>query len=116
MSDMAKEEILEGIKGYSYEQEVLLRLIRKSPNGLTDTKFDKLFSDEKETIDSKGDVVRTRKSPRIRVMGYHRKSFILGNLNSFCVWEKYLDLLQLMCRAGLVTADKEDGHVIYRMP
>lgn len=119
MSDMTKEKILEGIKEYSYEQEVLLRLIRKSPNGMTDTKFDKLFSDTlyRETMDSKGDVVRTRRRPKLRVMGYQPKTFILGSLaDSFDDRCRYLHLLQLMCVAGLVKACKEDGHVIYRIP
>lgn len=113
---MKKEEILKGIKAYHHEQAVLLRLIRKSANGLNDDKFDKLFDDYKETIASNGDTVRTKRRPKLRFLEMSRHSFILGSLRQgFCDWSKWLNLLQLMCMAGLTKADQENGHVVYRI-
>ena len=112
---MNKKEILSGIKGYSHEQEILLRVIRKSPEGLSDDKFDKLFSEYKETMDSRGHTTRTRRRPKLR-FGWPKGSFILGNLSPSCEWERWMHLLGLMCHAGLVTESKEGGHVIYRIP
>lgn len=114
--DISKKEILKGIHGYSHEQTILLRLIRKSPNGLSDEKFDKLFFGFKETMDSKGNVIKTRRPPKLRFYGFLRESFMLGNLSPSCEWEKWLHLLQLMCKAGLVKRYQEDGHVIYKTP
>ncbi len=111
-----QEKILKGIKAYRREQKILLRLIRKNKEGLSDSKFDRLFSDFKETITGNGNTIQTRRPPKLRFFGFQRESFILGNLTPYCEWEKWLHLLQLMCAAGLVKMVKEGGHIYYRIP
>ncbi|MGR3302370.1 MAG: hypothetical protein ACUZ8I_07675 [Candidatus Scalindua sp.] len=111
---MIKEKILKGIEDYGYEQAVLLRLIRKSSNGLSDDKFDSLFNDYKEKIDNKGYVVKTRRCPKIRFMGYQPETFLLGNMMGDD-WSKWIHLLGLMCKAQLVREYQENGHVVYRI-
>lgn len=112
-----QEKILKGIKEYSHEQEILLRLIRKNKEGLSDSKFDRLFSEYKETMASNGDTVRIRRKPKIRITPYDRESFILGSMpDGWSDRSKWLNLLQLMCAAELVKVVKEGDHIYYRIP
>jgi len=100
---MNKKEIEKGIAAYKYEQEVLLRLIRKT-NGLTERKFDKLFHGRE-----------LRKRTRLRRSGLYGDSFILGvGMNGGTMWAEYLDLLQYMVLSGLVdTKRNKRNEIVY---
>ena len=100
---MNKDEIRKGIAAYKHEQEVLLRLIRKS-GGLTESKFDELFY-----------LREFRKRTKLRVSGLEGDSFILGiGVNGGSMWAEYLDLLQYMVACDLVYVRRNRlGEIVY---
>ena len=100
---MNKDEIRKGIAAYKYEQNVLLRLIRKT-GGLTESKFDELFHGRE-----------FRKRTRLRRSGLYGDSYILGmGMNGGTIWAEYLDLLQYMMAVDLVDARRnKDNEIVY---
>ena len=100
---MSKDEIRKGIAAYKHEQNVLLRLIRKT-GGLTESKFDELFYRRE---------FRKRTKPRISEI--YGDSFILGmGMNGGTIWAEYLDLLQYMMAIDLVdTKRNKDNEIVY---
>ena len=100
---MNKDEIRKGIAAYKHEQEVLLRLIRKT-YGLTESKFNELFYRRE-----------FRKRTKLRVSGLKGDSFILGiGINGGSMWAEYLDLLQYMVLLDLVYVRRNrQGEIVY---
>ena len=100
---MNKDEIRKGIAAYKHEQNVLLRLIRKT-GGLTEGKFDELFYGRE-----------FRKRTRLRRSGLYGDSYILGmGSNGGTLWAEYLDLLQYMMAVDLVdTKRNNDNEIVY---
>jgi len=101
---MNKEKIIAGIAGYRQEQQVLLRLIRKT-GGLTSSKFDELFRGREY-----------RKRMKIRPIS--GDSFLLGmGQNGGNEWAFYLELLQHMMAIGLVvTISNKTDEITYGLP
>ena len=96
------ERIINGIRAYSHQQQVLLRLIRKH-GALTEHKFDDVFN--------RG----IRKTWHISKYGISGDSFIMGSCGEHDRnW--WLDLLQYMQVLGLIDSKSEDGTVIYTLP
>ena len=95
---MNNDEIKKGIAAYKNQQNVLLRLIRKT-GGLTASKFDDLF----------------RKRRRLSSCAISGDSFILGmGINGGNIWSENLELLQLMIRIDLVdTKRNEHNEIVY---
>ena len=100
---MNKDEIRKGIECYKHEQQVLLRLIRKS-GGLTASKFDKLFQGRE-----------FKKRTKLHKHGLSGDSFILGiGANGFNMWSENLDLLQRMIAVDLVdTVRNKKDEIVY---
>lgn len=100
---MNKEEIIKGIAAYKHEQDVLLRLIRKT-GGLTESKYNELFYGRE-----------FRKRTKLRVSGLEGDSFILGiGVNGGSMWAEYLDLLQYMVLLDLVYVRRNRlGEIVY---
>ena len=100
---MNRKEIERGIAAYAYEQRVLLRLIRFT-GGLTEEKFDRLFSG------------REWRKPKLRPHKIDGDSFILGGIFGGR-WAWWLDLLQHMMAVGLVDTRRDsNGSLVYIIP
>lgn len=101
---MDKEAIRNGIKAYSYEQKLLLRLLRKRGQ-FSGKEFDNWFQGRE-----------FRKRTRLTGQGITGDTLLLGiGANGFNMWATYLDLLQHMIVIDLVDAKTENGIVIYRL-
>ncbi len=99
-----KQKLEKGIAAYSHEQEILLRLIRKT-GGLTETKFDDLFR-----------MRECKKSVSLRVVPVTKETFVLGGV-SYGIWGQYLEILQVMMELGLVGTTRNDANeIVYILP
>lgn len=106
-----KNKLRIGIEAYQYEQKVILRLI-KMKGGLSDTDFDRLFSDYKKV--AKNCIISNiYRRPKLRFFHMTRNSFILGGFPPND-WAKWLELTQIMCTIGLIKTEFKNGHVIYK--
>ena len=114
------ERIINGIRAYSHQQQVLLRLIRKH-GALTEHKFDEIFRNAgslqnrsyRTTVD--GQTVWKPRRSRLSKHGITGDSFIMGSCGEHDRnW--WLDLLQYMQVLGLIDSKSEDGTVIYTLP
>lgn len=96
------EAIRKGIAAYSYEQRVLLRVLRRY-GSFNERDFDKWF--------------RHGKRKPLRFLGVTGDTYLLGmGANGFNDWARWLDLLQHMMAIGLVDAKTINGLVTYRLP
>jgi len=99
------EEIRKGIAAYKYEQQVILRVLRKRGQ-FSEKEFDQWFKGRE-----------FRKCCLLRGPGVTGDSFILGmGINGGNMWARYLDLMQHMMYVGLIDAVTENGMVVYRLP
>jgi len=96
------KDIVRGIAEYSHEQKVILRAIRMKGGKLTDLEFDALFRDS------------PRKKRKLRFMGHEDWTYMLGSFHQTGDWAKWLNLTQLMVKAGILTVKDEAGVIIYR--
>ena len=114
------DRIINGIKAYSHEQKVLLRLIRKHGK-LSETHFDEIFDNyprwSRKVLDKKtGDMKNVPIRARLFNNGISGDSFMLGGL--ICEKDRnwWLDLLQHMMAIDLVNTSKKDGLIYYETP
>lgn len=112
---MDKQKFLKGIKAYSHQQKVLLRLIRMEGGVLTSKRFDDIFGTYSETTDKTGFTTRKLKRPRIIIVNYDPEAFILGNPWHFGDWGVWLELLQIMCLVGICRVKKVGNLFEYRI-
>ncbi len=99
------EKMRKGLKAYSHEQAILLRLIRKH-KGLHQDKFDQIFG---KRVGFGG------KYHRVRRRGIAGDAFLLGiGINGGTEWAWWLDLLQhMMVIEPINTKRDENGKLIY---
>ena len=96
-------EIENGIAAYKRDQQVILRLLRKKGGAFTERDFDRWFRGREY-----------RRRVRLRAGGITGDSFILGmGANGGTLWAFYLELMQMMMRAGKLDAKKINGVVTY---
>lgn len=101
------ERIKKGIEAYKWQQDALLRLIRKS-NGLTESKFDDLYMGREWR--------KTRK--RVRLAPMTGDTFLLGlGADGHSQYSETLELIQKMMILGKVeTIRNEKDEIVYVMP
>lgn len=109
---MSKKYIARGIEAYAEEQQEILDAIESHAGKLTQTDFDEHFSDYTVETKPDGEKVLTPKPPKLKLHPTDEKAFILGSLAQSGDRVKYLHLTQLMCIAGILTAQADDDGVI----
>ena len=115
--------ITNGIRAYSHEQQVLLRLIRKHGR-LSQNHFDDIFSSQsglwnkqyKTTDPVTGKTVMKPRMRKLSGNGICGDSFMLGGLTCEKDWAWWLDLLQHMMAINLVDTHNKDGVIYYFLP
>lgn len=112
---MDKEKIFKGIACYQDQRNEIISAIESHGGKLTEKEFDATFGDYEDELLPNGDLVRHRKSENFKIWGYAPDGFILGSLMDHRDWTKYLQLTQLMCVAGILSAKKENGVIVYRL-
>lgn len=103
---MDKDRIKKGIEAYKNQQNVLLRLIRKT-KGLTESKFDELFQ-SREFV----------RRVRFNKFGVNGDAFLLGmGVNGGTLWAETIELLQNMIAIDLVdTKYNDNNEIVYVLP
>jgi len=114
MTAKDRNDIIKGIRAYSEQQKRLLALIDEHDNYLTAADFDAEFRDYIVHHEPDGTTVNTRKIPQLYIWPHENDAFLLGSMTQG-EWAKWLHLLQLMARIGLVKIETdEDGRVAYK--
>ena len=93
------QRIASGIAAYAYEQNVVLRLLRKKGE-FSETEFDRWFRG-----------VEYRRPIRARPL--HGDAFLLGDLHGG-QWAWWLHLVQTMIAIGLIETEIKEGVIVYR--
>jgi hypothetical protein len=92
-----KERIVAGIAGHKEKQDKILQAIKDHGNALHQDEFDKIFDDSDEGV---------------QIYDYGEpESFILGDITGGL--SRWIDLLQLMGKIGMIYATEINGKVVY---
>jgi hypothetical protein len=105
--------ILKGIASYKAQQREILEAIRRHGGRLHQNDFDKEFGEVTTEQQPDGTTILSRKAPRLAIWSMKPESFILGSIVQSGDWSKYLDLTQLMVRAGLLRIEGKPPNVVY---
>lgn len=106
--------ILRMIRSYKKEQSVIFRVLRKHKE-ITDSEFDRIFSDSKITTGKDGRDTISRKKPKLRFLIDSDDAVILGGLEYGRERDKWLHLTQMMSICGLVEIVEKEGTIVYRI-
>lgn len=98
MTEQKRDQLVNGIRAYGYQQRVLLRLLRRH-GPLHQDGFDRLF--------------HRKRFPPVFFTG---ETFVLGFCQNPSDWAKWLQLLQIMVAIGLVNQRGETGEIEYFLP
>ncbi len=111
-----KDEIRRGIAAYQSMQDEITAAIDEHGGELTHLEFDKTFGDVDEVVQDDGTTVRVRRLPKIDIMDYDPKAYILGTLRSSTRRDRFVHLAQFMVLAGILTAtpDAAKKVIVYR--
>jgi hypothetical protein len=110
-----KTRVRKGIATFQPEKRIILRVLRRFGE-ISETEFDRIFSDTKKRIRSDGVTVILRRKPRIRFIGCTADSFILGGVMSSGDLWKFIELVGYMAFLGEVSSREMDGLLYYRLP
>jgi len=110
-----QEDVRRGIAAYQSMQDEILGAIDEHGGALTHLEFDKTFSGVEDVVQPDGTIVRVRR-PKIDIMDYDPKAYILGTLHSNTRRDRFVHLAQFMVLAGILTAtqDAERRVIVYR--